>query len=196
MKLQHPLLYQSNKNTAEIEKINEGIERINEKIYEKDEKIKNLNNDISELTDRQMRSTLIIHGIPQSENKKSWDDTANTFASYLAANLGWEKQAVLEDIERIHRGTKKGNSKRQGPLPIFVKFISWKSFQNVLSAIIKVNKDRQISVTAHQMYSKQTQIRQNFKNDPNKKDWSCYIKYPGKLLVKKSRNGIYESYEQ
>ena len=119
--------------------------------------------------------------------------------------LNWNKTLLLNDVDRAHRGTAKTSNEENrtpGPPPIFVKFSTWRASQNVLTGIIKCNKDGGTKVTAHQMYSKQMQerynhankVRRQLKEEEDTKNWSTYVRYPGILMVKKSTDGKYETY--
>ena len=192
---------QATENKTNIEKNTQEIEKLKQILHVKDNVIQVLQNDLAEQTDRQMRSTLIIRGIPLEQNEKSWDDTAEALANYLYEKMGWDRNMIKNDIDRIHRGSKDEN--RSGPPPIFAKFVSWRASQKLLTAIIKANKQRRINATVHPMFSKHTQanydtanrIKRELKKDESKKDWITFVKYPGILMVKKSRDDKYEEYE-
>ena len=197
----------ANDNKTEILKLKSQIEVITTSITEKTNRINLLEDTLNDQIDRNLRSTLIIRGLPKKADENTWDDTANVFADYMAQKLNWNNNSrnmLFQDIERIHRGKENENSaNHRSKIPaIYVKFHSWKTAQNILKEIIKANKSKMISISAQQMYSKSTQakmdeankVRLELKNNEEQRTWATYVKYPGILMVKKSGERKYSPY--
>ena len=124
---------------------------------DKQHQIKTLQNDLNDQIDRNMRSTILVRGLLQKQNEKSWNDTALAFANHLAEKLQWDENSrnmLLNDIERIHRGKKKEDND-DVPL-VYIKFHSWKTAQSILKEIIHGNKNKKLTISVQQMYSKAT----------------------------------------
>ena len=151
-----------------------------------------------------MRNTLIIRGLPTGKDEKTWNDTANAFATHLTQKLRWDDASrlrLLDDIERIHRGhTKEPNQK--GPPVTYVHFQSWKCAQSLIRKIVDGNKRKHLTISVQQMYSKQTMIRmdeanqkrKSLKEDPEKSKWAFFVKYPGVLMVRKDGETKFSEY--
>ena len=93
-------LAKTNENEKLIKNLVQEISDI-KRMY--NEKYQQLGNELSERTDRNLRSTIIILGLNQNlDEEKTWGDTARVFANYLQSNLGWNDEAkvsLLNDIE-------------------------------------------------------------------------------------------------
>ena len=93
-------LAKTNENEKLIKNLVQEISDI-KRMY--NEKYQQLGNELSERTDRNLQSTIIILGLNQNlDEEKTWGDTARVFANYLQSNLGWNDEAkvsLLNDIE-------------------------------------------------------------------------------------------------
>ena len=131
-------------------------------------------------------------------NEKSWNETENVLAATLCTRFGWKKDQFAHDIEQAHHGNCKNPNS-----PIYAKFLSWKVAQGILERIIKANRTGKITIFSSQNYSKKVQDQMNslllkrkeFKEDEVRKKWKSYVKFPGLLMVKKSINEKYKSFD-
>ena len=81
----------------------------------------------------------------------------------------------LNDIKRIYQGKKKEDN----DLPlVYIKFHLQKTTPSIIKEIIHGNKNKKLTISAQQMYSKATQqkmdtankIKKSFKDCPKKKE--------------------------
>ena len=181
-------LAKTNKNEKSIKNLEQEISDI-KRMY--NEKYQQLKNELSEQTD----------GNQNLDEEKTWGDTDRVFANYLQSNLGWNgeaKASPLNDIERIHRGPRSDRNNGY-PAPIYIKFYSWKTLQNIIETIIKGNKAKKLRISVQQMYSKQTQKimkeanskKLEIQNDPRQSETRFYVKYPGVLMMKEKGKSSY-----
>ena len=88
---------------------------------------------IEERTNRQLRKTLVIKGIPESDDERSWHDTETKLAKIFAETLDVSADQAKTLIDRCHRGGNpqyyKKNSKHR---PIFAAMHSWKVCEDLL----------------------------------------------------------------
>ena len=104
-----------------------------------------------------------------------------TLSDFVCPKYGWNPAGFLSDIERGHRLTNDTDSKRKqsSHRPIFVRFHSWKTAQQIKSDLIKGHKNGIHSLTVSQLYSKETTAKQNalLRNKEN-----CWIRMKNIIL--------------
>ena len=71
------------------------------------QKLLKFERELDEQTNRNLRNTLIIRGLPENKNEKSWDDSIQQFVNHVCPLFGWNEESLIADIEREHRGLKK-----------------------------------------------------------------------------------------
>ena len=175
----------------EMDNLRNIIVRLEKKVSELDEQLDDQSN-------RSMRNTLVIKGIPQSDDNESWDKTSELLAKKLNECWGGNssEEEIAQGIERAHRvgGEKVGIGK-----PIIAKFKSWTFSEKVK----KIMRDHLITnggnIYVSQLVTKKVQERQYqarkyrkelFNNDPNQ---NIFIKYPAQVMGK--RKGSTEKYK-
>ena len=62
-------------------------------LSDKQHQIKSLQNDLNDQIDWNMRSTILVRGLPQKQNEKYGDDTALAFGNHLAEKLDWDENS-------------------------------------------------------------------------------------------------------
>ena len=168
--------------------------------------VKELENQVEDQTNRNMRNTLIIKGIREDPTEKNWDDATNALVSHLTSIFDWDPDSLNADIERCHRGRKeavemRNDNKRNQPRPIFVKFHSWKTAEQIRRRIIGAHKQKKTRIIVSQMFSKKTTKRMNDQLEIRKhlllenKEWRAVVKFPGILLVKKPGDADFSPYK-
>ena len=190
-----------NNNTIYIETTERGndIKRLNALVKE-------LEDQVEDQTNRNMRSTLIIKGIKEDKNEKNWDDATNALVRNLTSIFDWDPDILHADIERCHRGRKEAearneDNRNQQPRPIYVKFHSWKAAEQIRRKIISANKEKRTRIIVSHMFSKKTTKRMNEQLEIRKhllnenKDWRAVVKFPGILLIKKSGDADFSRYK-
>ena len=139
-----------------------------------------------------MRKTLVVRGLPQTDDNESWDKTSELLSKKIqeiTENRITENETI-SIIERAHRvkGELKNGSRGK---PIIVQFHSWKSSELIKKEITNYSKTRGGDVYVSQLYSKRINDRQYkarqyrkqlFEQNPEQ---NIYIQYPAKLMGKK-----------
>ena len=106
-------------------KLNDETRNIKEQLVEQKNINNVLENKIDDLTNRGLRSTLVIRGVSDEGEQDDWDKTEAKLVKVLAANIGKPEKEVENMIERAHR-TKEARYRGKGVRPIFVLFHNWK----------------------------------------------------------------------
>ena len=87
---------------------------------------------IEERTNRQLRKTLVIRGVPESDNER-WVDTEKILTDNLCKILNVALVEAQSSIDRCHGG---GNleyyKKNSKPRPIFAAMHSWKKCEEII----------------------------------------------------------------
>jgi hypothetical protein len=108
-----------------IETINCTVAGLQEKVYTANEEILNcqktcqllksencslkneltrIDQNLNEQVDRSLRNHLTFSGIVRKEDEKTWSDTEDILAKWLAAHTSLSKDDYVRDIVRCHRG--------------------------------------------------------------------------------------------
>ena len=155
--------------------------------------ISELNATVDDQVNRGLRSTLIFKGIPE-QTKESWSDTTNILINTLATLFDWDPNTLTSDIERAHRGTREGKNTNK-PRPIYVKFHSWRSSEDIKIMVIEANRKKKTKIIVSQMYSRRVTESMNDKLKQRKElletngNWKMYVKYPGILMCRREGEG-------
>lgn len=163
------------------------------KLDKLEKKCKELEDQLDDQTNRNMRTTLVFKGIAGQE--KSWNETVNLLSeqiSTMAEDKNITKAAVSMWIERGHRASKKDGSN------IIAKFLSWQHSERVKSILIKYNIEskrngnlRTPPIYVEQLLSQKTMVRMNAAKMKRKEmkaehpDWKLHVVFPAKLMCKK-----------
>ena len=85
---------------------------------------------IEERTNRQLRKTLVVRGIPELDGEK-WVDTESILSKKISETLKVEVSVAAGMIDRCHRG---GNPHyyKDKPRPIFAAMHSWKMCEDII----------------------------------------------------------------
>ena len=87
---------------------------------------------IEERTNRQLRKTLVIRGIPEQQHEK-WNDTDSVLSSIISKTLDIPLQEAGKMIDRCHRGGNpkfyKDNNRHR---PIYAAMHRWKDCENLI----------------------------------------------------------------
>ena len=111
--------------------------------------IEELKKQLDDQTNRNLRNTLIIKGVPQETSEISWDDTIKVLSTTLNKHCNrLSVDYIEESIERAHRGKPYQNDDTnqhhayQTHSAIFVKFHSWQDADRILKCVISENKSK------------------------------------------------------
>lgn len=117
----------------EVSSVSEAVSQVKtdlDALARKQHETSNLTDVVDDLNNRLRRTNLVVKGLPEAP-RESWIETEEIAKSFFSAHLG----VAVKDIERAHRlGTRRANFHR----PIIVKFLSYKSKNEVLSNAYKL----------------------------------------------------------
>ena len=160
-------------------------------------RVKNIEEIIEERTNRQLRKTLVVRGIPETETDKSWQETERLLCDKIAETLDIEPSEAASMIDRCHRG---GNpsyyNKANKPRPIFAAMFSWKSCEEI---IWKARSNRTMYVDYK--YGPITTKRRNLALQKRRELINSgeivkgHVAYPARLMGKSSKDRKYKMIE-
>ena len=88
---------------------------------------------IEERTNRQLRKTLVIKGVPEDEDEKSWQDCENKLSKIFAETLDIPTEDAKSLIDRCHRGgNKKYYKDSKKTRPIYAAMLHWKTCEQLI----------------------------------------------------------------
>ena len=175
------------------------------KIESAPSRITDLEELIEERTNRQLRKTLVFHGISSEDDNnskyESWKDTEvlvrKTISKVLC--IPYEKTDM---IERCHRGARSSNYKGNLPNPIYAAIYDWKDCELILEKFREHNMtNRDSPLRAEYKYGPLTTKRRSLALNErrtlkqNGAIISGYVAYPARLMVKTEPAGKYSVYK-
>ena len=150
---------------------------------------------VEERTNRQLRQTLVVRRLKETEGEKQWEDTTNLVAKEFADLLEIDFDAAKQSINRCHRGgSKKYYDKKGRVRPIYIAMMRWDSCE----ALIKAAKEKKPTFFIDYKYGPLTTIRRNQALKMRKalkaegKIDMGFIKFPAILMGKKAADKSYE----
>ena len=183
-------------NEAKIDKINAEFTLVKQKMEQQQinllkaldvqsVKIATLEARLEHQTNRNSRKSVIIRGVPEHEDEKSWDDCRKVVCEKLAEITNSDPETLSNAIERIHRGKP---NRHDGPRVVHALFYDWNDSEHLISAMRKNGRNSRIYV--EQRYGPDTTWRRNsaltLRKDLKAQGTitSGFIAYPAKLMVK------------
>ena len=149
------------------------------------DRIRMLEEKVEERTNRQLRKTLVIRGIPEKEHEK-WSNTDSTLSSIIAQTMNIPVQEAEKMIDRCHRGGNpkfyKDNNKHR---PIYAAMHRWKDCENF---IWEARKKK--SVLVDYKYGPMTTVRRNMALKKRREILDdklvdkAHVAYPARLMGK------------
>ena len=161
-----------------------------------------LKNQVDDLTNRNMRKTIIFRGVSEVPHE-NWAATEQILVDLLVRQLNVAPETASRMIERAHRGKRtNNNNNKQTPPPIYAKFYDWKDSQLVLDRFKKLNfTQKNLNIFTDQMYSPFLTARRNqalIERKSLKESGtivSGYVAYPANLMVKKTGDKGYTKHQ-
>ena len=164
--------------------------------------IRTLQQRLENQTNRNSRKSVIIRGIPEEEEEKTWDDTRKVVCETLAdvlgqANVDW--QVISRKIERVHRGRPLKEGKR-GPRVVHALFYDWNDSEKLKLDFLKLGRNNQ-NIFVEQRYGPDTDYRRHKAKEKRKQlieqgtIEKAYVRYPAKLMVKRPGDRFYSMLE-
>ena len=138
-------------------------------------------------TNRALRKTLIIRGIPEPTEDINWSDTRKTTINALADATKLNKDGLNKVFERIHRG-KKFNKDNKYPRHVHALLFDWNAIESIRKELIKHGKNSGIYIDNH--YGPDTTYRRSKAFDARRTMkaegtiHSAYVAFPARLFVK------------
>ena len=158
-------------------------------------KVKEIDEKVEERTNRQLRQTLVVRRLKESDDEKQWEDTTNLVAKEFADLLEVDFDTAKQSINRCHRGGSKKFYDRKGRVrPIFIAMMRW----DACEALIKAAKEKKPAFSIDYKYGPMTTLRRNQALKLRKslkaegKIDKGFIKFPAMLMGKKTTDSNYE----
>ena len=143
---------------------------------------------VEDLTNRSLRKNIVIRGIPEDPNEKTWEDTCNVVKKAIAEVTGADVDNYENVFERIHRGKKSNDPKKKDkPRPIFAVLFDWNDIQRLSKELRDAPPN---NIYIDQQYGAITTYRRNeaFKKRKTLKEAKTiaggFVKFPAKLFVR------------
>ena len=154
----------------------------------------NFNKQVDELseriesrTNRQLRETLIIKGVPEEDNE-NWEKTSEILATVICENGTITYENAYRLIKRAHR--EQPNDNRVGQRHIYAAMHSWKFCEDLKTSFrTKRMRDSNFGISIESKYGPLTTWRRNEALNARrllkaeKKIVGGFIAYPARLMV-------------
>ena len=149
----------------------EQLESIHHELSTKKE-INDINEWVEERTNRQLRQTLIIKGVPEAPEEQTWDDTKRVLAQTIASNVNTTEHNVFHHVlNRVHRGRA---NPRKSIRDIYANLYQWEHCEKLVEDFRLLN------------ISGKTNIKLEFKYGPRNYQWLCGI--PDQIIRETARS--------
>ena len=135
------------------------------------------------------------------EPNETWLDTRKAVAKFLHKPLNMKYQDVFDMFERVHRGGGDGfQNQKKGKRDIYAKVTHWDDAEKIVKESNKFNKgkSKDQQVVVDYKYGTLTTLRRNEALKRRKellqaKEYkNVFVKYPAKLMGRKSVNDDYD----
>ena len=197
-------------NTTTIESLQTGLNTLCESVAEADEfrsdaitSFRELESKLEERTNRQLRQTLVIKGLPEEKKhdtqqgqavrnqQETWQDTRNLLANYISQHYSMTFRAAYSMFERVHRSHSKGvNGEKEGRRDIFAALSHWDDCERLVNKSSKLkSRNGEPRVSFHYKYGPLTTQKRNealkMRKELMASDsiFAGKLKYPAKLMV-------------
>ena len=177
------------------------LENVSHVIPSKKE-IEEPNERVEERTNRQLRQTLIIKGVPEAPEEKTWADTKHILARTIADSVHTTEQNAYHNVlNRVHRGRP---NPRKPVRDIYANLYQWEHCEQLVEDFRKLNVSGQSNIRIEYKNGPRTTWRRNkalIKRKALKLSGeiiSGYVAYPARLMVKRpgaTRGDKYIQYE-
>ena len=164
------------------------------------QQIKALEDQIEDLTNRNMRNSIIIRGIAEDDKNETWETTKTKVAEFFQSLHNEDTNTTKLRIERAHRG---GNSKNNQPRTIFARLYcseDVKMYHELTRKENVSNRNYPYKVDFH--YSEKVNVRRNEALKKrrelliDKTITAGYVNFPAKLMVKLKGSTGYTYYQE
>ena len=186
-------------NASEILRLKGTIESLVSINKQQTDNVSKLTERLEDRTNRQLRSTLVFKGIPESPDERkgqkgAWDATRAVLSETLSKHIpSLSPEAGSSMFERIHRG--KANKFSANKRKIYARAFDWNMTEKIKRDLRQANiNDKSLNLYCDQMYGPRTTFRRNLALErrrnlkKDKKIVSGFVGYPAKLFVKYTNN--------
>ena len=172
-----------------VNEVSDTVKVHSTKLDEHEERLLQLENELDDQINRNMRNSLIFKGIPEVADE-SWEQTKNSICNFSSKIYNTTESSICDRIERAHRRGKRINNHHR---PIFARFYCSEDVKYYNDKIrhLCINKKNE-GVTSNLQFSKRLKERRNTammerkRLKSNNEIISGYIEYPATLMVKRA----------
>ena len=195
---------------AAVKSANDELMSVNKKLEEKlsdSEKFQStviesfiqLEEKLEDRTNRQLRQTIVVKGLPEKPSEK-WADTRNILAKYIAKAYDMEFRKAYSLFERVHRGGGNGfEDKKKGRRDIYALCSHWDDSEHLVwkSYIVNKSRPKKERVVIEYKYGPLTTLRRGEAMKKrreileSKEYRNAYIKFPAQLMARKDGEDNY-----
>ena len=170
---------------------------MNTKLTEEIEKVKER---VEERTNRQLRQTLVIKGVPE-QPKETWEQTKQLLAHTIAENVQTTYTSAYQLLNRVHRSAPSDNPNKRGQRDIYANIYSWDHCTRLVDDFRHLNVRGQSNIHVEFKYGPLTTNRR-IQAMGRRKELkaaghiiSGYVAYPARLMVKATGTTTYRMIE-
>ena len=163
------------------------------------ESFKQLEGKLEDRTNRQLRQTIVVKGLPEKQEEK-WSDTRNILAKHISKAYDIEYKKVYSMFERVHRGGGDGyNNSKKGKRDIYALCSHWDDSELLVWGSFDANKKKakKDRIFIDYKYGPLTTLRrgQALKKRKEVLDQklyrNAYVKFPAVLMARKEGEDVY-----
>ena len=167
------------------------------------ESFKQLEEKVEDRTNRQLRKTIVIKGLPEKPNEK-WADTRNMLAKHVAKAYNMEFKHAYAMFERVHRGGGNGfQDKKKNKRDIYALCYRWDDSEHLVWKSYEANKSKakKDRVIVEYKYGPLTSMRRGEAMKKRKEVLeaklyrNAYVKFPAILMGRKEGEDNYSEIE-
>ena len=167
------------------------------------ESFKQLETRVEDRTNRQLRQTIVVKGLPEKKNE-TWTDTRNILAKYVSKSYNMEFKTAYGMFERVHRGGGDGHdNKKKGRRDIYALCSHWDDSELLVwgSFAANRNKPKKDKVFIDYKYGPHTTLRRGEALKKRKEVLeqklyrNAFIKFPAVLMARKDGEDNYSKIE-
>ena len=154
---------------------------------------------LEDRTNRQLRQTIVVKGLPEKKNEK-WADTRNALAKYVSKAYQMDIKHAYGLFERVHRGGGDGfDGKKKGKRDIYALCRHWDDSEELVWRSYNVNKgkSKKDRIFIEYKYGPITTLRRGEALKRRKEVLdeklyrNAYVKFPAILMGRKDGEDTY-----
>ena len=154
------------------------------------EEINNVKERVEERTNRQLRQTLVIKGVPENDGE-TWEQTKQLLASTISNNVNTSYNNAYSLLNRVHRSRSTNNPRKRGRRDIFANIFRWDMCEKLVQDFRNLNIRGKTNIQIEYKYGPLTSNRRiqamecrKFMKDAGEIT-SGYVAYPARLMAKR-----------